>query len=163
MVKKQLSFRDADIADIPHLVAMLADDELGKTRERVGLPLDQRYLDAFHAMDQDPNHRLVVGEVAGEVDSEVNSEIVAMLQLSFLPGLSRLGACRGQIESVRVARQHRSLGYGALAFRWAIEQCRKNDCNLVQLTSDITRTEAHRFYANLDFKATHTGYKLLLK
>ncbi|MDA9008889.1 GNAT family N-acetyltransferase [Alphaproteobacteria bacterium] len=155
MAKEQLSFRDADITDIPHLVTMLADDELGKTRERVGLPLDQRYLDAFQAMNQDPNHRLVVGEVAGE--------IVAMLQLSFLPGLSRLGAWRGQIESVRVATEHRSLGYGALAFRWAIEQCRKNDCNLVQLTSDITRTEAHRFYANLGFKATHTGYKLLLK
>jgi GNAT superfamily N-acetyltransferase len=155
MVKPDIHFRDATLDDVPRLVQMLVDDSLGKLRENADLPLDQCYIDAFSAMDSDPNHRLVV-----VTRSDV---IVGMLQLSYLPGLSRMGAWRGQIESVRVAASERGQGIGKVMFEWAIEQSRERGCNLVQLTSDIQRTEAHRFYAALGFTASHAGYKLRLE
>lgn len=100
----------------------------------------------------DPNQLLAVAESAGRV--------VGTLQLSFIPGLSRLGMTRGQIEAVRIATSHRSAGAGQAMFDWAIGQCRARGCALVQLTTDKTRPDAHRFYERLGFVASHEGYKL---
>ena len=109
----ELTFRDAVAADLPEIVALLADDPLGQTREDASLPLAQGYLEAFAAIDAAPDQRLVV---ACE-----GVRVVGTLQLLFLPGLSRKGACRGQIEAVRVARDRRGVGdrraHGALGDR----------------------------------------------
>ena len=102
----------------------------------------------------DPNHLLVVADKAGEV--------VGCLQLSFLPGLSRLGMWRGQIEGVRVASSQRGGGIGKAMMQWTIEECRKRGCGQVQLTTDKRRAGAHRFYEALGFKASHEGMKLSL-
>ncbi|PWJ83978.1 ribosomal protein S18 acetylase RimI-like enzyme [Pseudaminobacter salicylatoxidans] len=147
-------FRRAREADLPAIVAMLADDELGKLREDTGLPLAQGYLAAFEAIDSDPNQYLAV---ATEGDA-----IVGTLQLTFIAGLSRKGALRGQIEAVRVAASHRSKGLGRKMFEWAIDECRTRGCILVQLTTDRDRLDAHRFYGRLGFEASHLGYKLKL-
>lgn len=148
------SFRRAAAADLPAIVALLVDDELGRTREDPGMPPNAKYVEAFAALDRDPNQLLAVVEAGGE--------IVGCLQLSFIPGLSRLGMWRGQIESVRIARAHRGGGLGRAMFDWAIAECRKRGCGLVQLTSDKTRPEALRFYEALGFKASHEGMKLPL-
>ncbi len=147
-------FRRAREADLPAIIAMLADDELGKLREDTSLPLAEGYLKAFKAIDSDPNQYLAV---ATEGD-----EIVGTLQLTFIAGLSRKGALRGQIEAVRVASGHRSEGIGQKMFEWAIEECRARGCVLVQLTTDRDRLDAHRFYERLGFEASHLGYKLKL-
>jgi len=147
-------FRRAREADLPAIVAMLADDELGRLREDTGLPLAQGYLAAFEAIDSDPNQYLAV---ATEGDA-----IVGTLQLTFIAGLSRKGALRGQIEAVRVAASHRSKGVGQKMFEWAIDECRARGCILVQLTTDRDRLDAHRFYDRLGFEASHLGYKLKL-
>jgi ribosomal protein S18 acetylase RimI-like enzyme len=146
------SFRRATIADLPAIIALLADDPLGRTRERAVTPPDPRYVGAFVAVDADPNQLLAVVELDGAV--------VGCLQLSFIPGLSRLGQWRGQVESVRVAAAHRGGGLGRAMMVWAIEQCRARGCGLVQLTSDKTRGDALRFYESLGFRATHEGMKL---
>lgn len=148
------SFRRAAAADLPAIVALLVDDELGRTREDPGMPPNAKYVEAFAALDRDPNQLLAVVEAGGE--------IVGCLQLSFIPGLSRLGMWRGQIESVRIARAHRGGGLGRAMFDWAIAECRKRGCGLVQLTSDKTRPEALGFYEALGFKASHEGMKLPL-
>ncbi len=153
MPSSNLTVRDAVQADLPAIVAMLADDMLGSAREDLSQPLNQGYLDAFAAIGSDPNQRLVVAELAGK--------IVGTLQLSFLPGLSHKGAWRGQIEAVRVARGSRSLGLGGQLIDWAVEQCRQRHCHLVQLTSNNARTDAHRFYERLGFTRSHTGFKLI--
>ena len=155
MVKPQLFFREAEIEDLPRLIALLADDELGQKREKLGDVIDHRYIAAFQNMAQDPNNHLIV--------VWLEEEIVGMLQLTFIEGLSRLGSTRGQIEAVRVANKHRGKGIGSLCFQWAIEKCRQRGCDLVQLTSDKSRTNAQRFYKNLGFKSSHIGYKLLLE
>lgn len=150
-----VQFRRATREDLPAIVAVLADDHLGKTREDPRLPLDARYVTAFEAMDRDPNQFLAV-VVA------FDGALVGCLQLSFIPGLSRLGMLRGQIESVRIAASQRGGGLGRMMFEWAIAECRTRGCGLVQLTTDKARPDALRFYESLGFKASHEGMKLAL-
>jgi ribosomal protein S18 acetylase RimI-like enzyme len=146
------TIRRARADDLPAIVAMLADDALGATREDPSIPLDPRYLHAFEAIDRDPNQLLAVVDRGGAV--------TGTMQLSFLPGISRKGAWRGQIEAVRVAASERGAGLGAQMMAWAIERCRERGCDMVQLATDKSRTDAHRFYERLGFKATHEGMKL---
>jgi len=147
-----LSFRKATRADLPAIVAMLADDPLGAAREEFADPLPAVYLEAFAALERDPNQFLAIVEAGGQ--------IVGTLQLSFIPGLSRRGAWRGLIESVRIASSFRGQRIGEQMIRWAIAQCRERGCKLVQLTTDKSRVDAHRFYDRLGFTASRIGYKL---
>jgi GNAT superfamily N-acetyltransferase len=148
-------FRAATRDDLPAIVALLVDDDLGKLREDLRTPVHPRYFEAFAAMARDPNQLLAVADEDGEV--------VGCLQLTFIPGLSRLGMWRGQIEAVRIAATRRGSGIGRAMMCWAIEQCRARGCGLVQLTTDKRRADAHRFYAGLGFEASHEGMKLFLQ
>ena len=145
--------RRATASDVAAIVAMIADDQLGATRES----LDDLtpYLAAFEQIDADPNQLLMV--------ADRNDEVIGTLQLTIIPGLSRRGSTRGLIEAVRVAAPARGSGLGSTLIRWAVEESRTRGCTLVQLTSDKTRTEAHRFYTNLGFANTHEGFKLKLQ
>ncbi len=116
---------------------------------------DETYQSAFDAIQRDPNHILVVGER--------DAKIVATLLLSFLPGLSRHGAWRAQIESMRVSGELRGQGIGQALIDWSIDQARQRGCRLIQLTSDRRRDDAHRFYERAGFEPTHFGYKLSLE
>jgi GNAT superfamily N-acetyltransferase len=150
-----VTLRAAGQGDIPALVSLLAADQLGTTRDGVRDAADlAAYTAAFEAIDADPAHILVVAELAGEM--------VGTMQLSFLPGLARRGALRAQIEAVRVADGNRGSGLGAGMIRWAIDEARRRGCALVQLTTDKSRLDAHRFYQRLGFVASHEGMKLAL-
>lgn len=147
-----LEIRPATAEDLPDIVAMLADDPLGAQRES---PDDLTpYTAAFERLAQDPNQHLVVA-VRG-------SKVVGTLQLTIIPGLSRRGSTRSIIEGVRIHAEERSSGLGTQFIEWAVEESRRQDCQLVQLTSDATRTDAHRFYERLGFEASHLGFKLSL-
>ncbi|UFQ16809.1 MULTISPECIES: GNAT family N-acetyltransferase [Streptomyces] len=147
-----LEIRPAIADDLPAIVAMLADDPLGATRES---PDDLTpYVTAFQRLADDPNQRLVVAVREGRV--------VGTLQLTIVPGLSRKGATRSIIEGVRVHADERGSGLGTRFIEWAIDESRREGCQLVQLTSDATRTDAHRFYERLGFTASHLGFKLQL-
>ena len=95
--------------------------------------------------------------------AELDGELAGCLQLTVIPGLSRLGMRRAQIEGVRVDRRFRGSGVGAALFRHAIERARAAGCGLVQLTTDKARPEALRFYERLGFAASHEGLKLALE
>ena len=148
----EIRFRRAVIADLPAIIGLLADDDLGRQREQIGPPPSPNYETAFHAIEKDPNQILTV--------AERNGEVVGCLQLTFIPGLSRVGLWRGQIESVRVASNLRGSGLGRKLFEWAIDTCRQRGCGLVQLTTDKSRPDALRFYRSLGFTASHEGMKL---
>jgi len=150
----QLIFRPAIASDLAGIVAMLADDELGQQREDPSTPLNKKYSGAFAAIDHDSNQLLAVVEEDGI--------LLGCLQITFMPGLSRLGMWRGQIESVRIAAGHRGEGLGRKMFEWAINECRSRGCGLVQLTTDKSRADACQFYESLGFKASHEGMKLTL-
>jgi len=163
-----VSLREARKADVPALVALIAADQLGATRDGVRDNADlAAYEQAFAAIDADPAHILLVAEFAGgsggrPVVASTAGAVVGTMQLSFLPGLARRGALRAQIEAVRVAESERGSGLGAAMMRWAIEESRRRGCALVQLTSDKSRVDAHRFYERLGFVASHEGMKLKL-
>ena len=147
--------RRAEARDVPAIVDLLAADQLGVSRDGVRTAADlAAYERAFHAIDGDPAHLLVVAEDGGE--------IIATFQLSFLPGLARRGALRAQIEAVRVRDDYRGRRLGEALMIWAIGEARRRDCTLVQLTSDKSRQAAHRFYTRLGFVASHEGMKLRL-
>lgn len=146
-----LAFRTATAADLPAIVHLLADDALGATRERDVHPLPDEYARAFTAMQAQGGNDLLLAIADGA--------IVGCLQLTIVPGLSRFGAIRGQIEGVRVASTHRGQRIGEAMIRHAIDRCRAAGCSLLQLTSDVTRVDARRFYERLGFEATHVGMK----
>lgn len=147
-----LEIRTAVADDVPAIVGMLADDPLGARRES---PDDLTpYLAALQRLSADPHQHLVVAVRGGRV--------VGTLQLTIVPGLSRRGATRSIIEGVRVHADERGSGLGTRLLEWAVEESRRQGCRLVQLTSDSSRTDAHRFYERLGFTASHVGFKLSL-
>ena len=149
-----LVLRNAKRGDVAAIVKMLADDELGRTREEISDPLPAAYYEGYEEITRDPNNRLLIAEIDGA--------IVGTLQLTFIRGLSRKAARRAQIEAVRVAGPQRGTGLGEQMIRGAIEIARKAGCSIVQLTTDKRRKDAHRFYERLGFVASHEGMKLSL-
>lgn len=150
-----IKFRIAGEKDLPRIVRMLADDFLGSQREKEQDTLPESYVKAFREIDSDPNNELLVAELDGEV--------VGTFQLTYTPSLSYQGGKRATVESVRVDAGYRGRGIGREMMLWAMERAREKGCVSMQLTSHANRKDAHRFYENLGFKATHVGMKIALK
>ena len=149
------TIRRATADDVAAIAGLLADDDIGAVRE-LGPGADLTpYTLAFEAIDADPGQLLLVVTTGG-------GTVAATMQLSFIPGMSRQGALRAQIEGVRVGSRHRGQGLGEALMTWAIAEARRRGCHLVQLTSDKRRTRAHRFYQRLGFTAVSEGFKLPL-
>ena len=146
----RVKIRAARSSDVAAIVAMLADDALGRSRERIEDPLPPAYLQAFERVSRDPNIQLVVAEGEG-------GEVVGCLQLCILPGLSSQGASRGLIEDVRVAAHCRSRGIGEQMVQWAVSEARAKGCILVELLTHSSRVDAQRFYERLGFARSHVG------
>ena len=149
-----LCFRKATKADLPKLIELLYDDELGKNRESLDPEDFKLYEMAFDRIDQDLNACMVVGVM--------NKEIVATTQINFLRYLSHQGTQRAQIENVRVASCHRGQGIGKKLLAYVIQLTREHHCSIVQLTSNKQRTRAIKFYQDLGFITSHEGLKLTL-
>jgi GNAT superfamily N-acetyltransferase len=155
MSLEETTFRLARRSDLPSIVRMLADDELGSRRERYEDPLPQAYYAAFEQIEADSNHELVV--------AELNGEVIGTLNLMFLPSVSYQCGLRAQIESVRVDKHYQNRGIGSDMMNWIINRAGERGASVVQLTSHQSRTDAHRFYEKLGFKSSHVGMKLSLK
>ncbi|HEV2066829.1 MAG TPA: GNAT family N-acetyltransferase [Thermomicrobiales bacterium] len=148
----EITIRPAARDDVPAIVDMLADDVLGAARES---PDDLTpYYEAFAVIDTHPDQMLMVAERDGR--------IAGTAQLTFMAGLSHRGMTRAEIEAVRVHRTARGTGLGTLLIRWCIECARRHGCGVVQLTSNASRADAHRFYARLGFEQSHVGFKMRL-
>ncbi|MFI6393420.1 GNAT family N-acetyltransferase [Nonomuraea sp. NPDC050547] len=146
-----LVFREARAEDVPAVVALIADDAVAARRTGTYGPAHES---AFAAIQADPNNELIVAELKGE--------IVGTMQLTYIPGISRNGATRLQVEAVRVAAHLRGQGWGRKMMEWAHAKGRARGCVMVQLTSDKQREEAHRFYRSLGYAQSHEGFKLPL-
>jgi GNAT superfamily N-acetyltransferase len=149
----RLTYRDARLADLPFIVGLIVEDGVVPTGDDPSAT-DPRYAAALAAIDADANQEMLI--------AEFEREPIGCFQLSYLPGLMRLGMWRGQIEVVHVRADRRNAGFGSEMMRWAVERCRERGCGLVQLTSNKARHDAHRFYARLGFAQSHEGFKLLL-
>jgi len=145
-------FRSAVRSDLPSILRLLVDDDLGRTRDSA--TVDVRYEQAFANILADPRTYFLVGEEDGEV--------VGCAQMTYIPGLGRHGMERCLIEMVRIRSDLRGQGLGHKLMGWAIDTARIRGCGIVQLTSDGTRDRAHAFYESLGFVPTHVGFKLHL-
>jgi len=148
-----LKFRKATKNDVSKIVEMIADDEIGKTRENYEVPLADEYFRAFKEINSDKNQELIVVE-------NDNSEIIGTLQLTFIQYLTYRGGIRGQIEAVRIRKDQRGIGIGKKMFEWAINRAKERNAHLLQLTTDKKRPKAIKFYEDLGFKPSHEGMKL---
>ena len=151
MTKDNLEFRSAEREDLPALIALLKDDALGATRESENIG---DYVEAFEEISGDPSQVLLAAFLDGD--------LVGTIQISIIRNLSRRGARRAQLESVRVSAQARGNGVGKLMIARAIEIAKSKGCEIVQLTSDKTRADAIEFYKSLGFKCSHEGLKLMI-
>jgi GNAT superfamily N-acetyltransferase len=147
-------FRLAIRDDLPSIVRMLADDDLGSQRERNEDPLPEPYYSAFEQIHNDSNHELIV--------AERNGEVIGTLHLMFLPSISFLGGLRAQVESVRVDKRFQGEGIGTELMKWTMDRAKQRGAHVMQLTTHRTRVDAHRFYERLGFKGSHLGMKLSL-
>ena len=154
MTLQGVAFRRARREDLPAIVCMLADDDLGSQRELYQDPLPESYYSAFEQIENDPNHELIVAERDGEV--------IGTLHLMFLPSISFQGGLRAQVESVRVDKRFQSQGVGSAMMKWTIKRANERGAHVVQLTTHKTRVDAHRFYERLGFEGSHLGMKLSL-
>jgi ribosomal protein S18 acetylase RimI-like enzyme len=154
-MEKEIQFRIATEQDLNRIVAMLADDELGRNRERYEQPLPGSYLEAFQAITSDPNNELVV--------AYQGNEVIGVQQITFTPYITHQGGWRATIEGVRTASSLRGMGVGTELIAWAIQRAKERGCHLIQLTTDKQRADALRFYERLGFKSTHEGLKMKLK
>ena len=150
-----LTHRKARIADLPCLIELLLEDELGSTREYRSAAVHENYTKAFHKIDSDPNQYLMV--------VENGDEIIGTCHLTIMPSLTFIGSTRMQIEAVRVAGRYRGQKIGIWMFDQAISYAKENDVSIVQLTTNKKRPKAKHFYENLGFEASHEGMKLYLR
>ncbi|MHA6693605.1 GNAT family N-acetyltransferase [Homoserinimonas sp. A520] len=153
LVDNRYLLRKATASDVESIVSLLVEDTRRAAIETIAPESRDAYLQGFRRVDADAAQLLVVATDDAE-------GVVAIMQLSFIPGLSRAGSTRLQIEAVRVRSDHRSNGLGGAMMHWAIAEGKRRNVGLVQLTSDSSRTDAHRFYDRLGFVASHVGYKL---
>lgn len=149
-----ITHRKGNITDLPTIVSLLMQDELGSLRENHSQALDRSYIDAFHKIDQDPNQYLMV--------VEIDKEIVGICQLTIIPSLTFSGSTRLQIEGVRVAEKYRGQKIGEWMMRSAINYGKSNGASIIQLTTNKKRDKAKSFYEKLGFEASHEGMKLYL-
>lgn len=153
----EILFRNATPDDIGTIVQL---SHAGDSRGSHTPPLDPatlddpRYRAAFDEIDADPSHRLIVAERDGD--------IVGTIHITFIPGLPGLGMKRGLLENVHIRADQRGNGLGSTMVQWAIERCKEAGCGMIQLTSNKTRLDAHRFYEKLGFSKSHEGFKLKL-
>ena len=143
-----IEWRLAVRADVPAVLALLRDDQLGAGREQGDLA---RYHAAFDTMQSEGANHLIVG-----LRDDV---VIATYQITFISGLSLRAARRAQVESVRVSSELRGHGIGAALMGDAETRARAAGCALLQLTSNATRDRALAFYTRLGFTPSHIGFK----
>lgn len=146
-----MEYRKARLDDLPVIIQLYGDDNIGSTREILAEPIDDIYIRAFEDIAKDRNNHVYVIEDQGKV--------IGTLQYTIIAHLNRTAAKRAQIESVHIHRDYRNKGIGKKFMQFAIDLAKSDGCKIVQLTSDKTRQDAQRFYRDLGFTDSHVGMK----
>jgi GNAT superfamily N-acetyltransferase len=146
-----LLIREARAEDLEAIIRLHEEDELGSHGDVWSPETRPAYEAAFAAIQRSPENRLFVA-----VDGR---EIVGTFQLTFIPNLTGRGALRVKVESVKVKGARRSTGIGARMMAFAEDHARTHGARAMELTSNKTRKDAHRFYERLGFSRSHEGFK----
>ena len=149
-----LILRPATASDVPEVIRLMCEDELGATRESLSNPLAQSYMLAFQEIAKDKHQSLLVVEHKGKT--------IGTCHLTFIPSLSFKGSKRLNIENVHISKPVQGQGIGTWMLQKAITLGREKGCKIVQLTTHKKRTLAKAFYEKLGFEASHEGMKLYI-
>ena len=136
---------EADIHSVLTLYAQLEPDR------RINVPMS-RAVELFRKIESYPNYHLYVAERDGAV--------VGTFSLAILDNLAHFAANTGLIEDVVVDEALRRTGIGREMMRYAMELCRQNACYKVNLSSNLNREDAHRFYESLGFQKHGYSFRL---
>jgi len=151
---QNLSLRFAEEKDLPDIVRMFMEDELGATRESLSDPLMPNYQTIFQSIKEDKNQALMV--------VEHKEKVIGTCHLTFMPSLSFKGSWRLNLENIHVDKKFQNQGVGTWMVQKAIDLGQKKGCKIIQLTTNKKRYRAKVFYEKLGFTPTHEGMKLYL-
>lgn len=154
-MSSEITIRRAHEEDLPSLIGLFSEDPIGGHGDTTDPQAFDDYLRAFHVIDASANEQLFVAEHQGEV--------VGTFQIIFNRTLTGRGGLSMIIEAVQTKTAMRGRGIGAAMIEHAVQEARRRDCRLVQLTSNMARIDAHRFYERLGFAKSHFGFKMKLK
>jgi len=150
-----VSIRRARLEDLPALMAIFAADALGGHGDSADPAVLPEYQAAFQRIEASPNDALYVAELGGEV--------VGTFQTTLIVSLTARGSANLAVEAVQTRNDMRGRGIGAAMMRFAIDEGRRLGARQVQLMSNATRSDAHRFYERLGFARSHAGFKMKLR
>ena len=143
-----VTVRDATPDDAGRLVELI----MGGTLRSAEDPSDLApYRAAMSEMAEGSSSAVLVAEVAGRV--------VGMCQLFFLRHIQDRGGLSAEIESMHVDESMRGRGVGTVLLQEAVARAERRGCTRVQLTSNRSRLDAHRFYERHGFEPSHIGFK----
>lgn len=154
------AIRPATEGDLQAILRLYAEDDTHRAAALAATGAAPSAATAAHAaalrvIQADPNNELYVAELEGAV--------VGTFQLTFIQQLSYGGSLVAQVESVFVHSSARSRGVGGLMMEFARAEAERRGALRIQLTSNVAREQAHRFYERLGYRATHKGMKLYLE
>lgn len=148
----QLYLRDALYEDVDQLVGLVLGGKL-TIDEDDHLFLDD-YADALHEINETNGSYMIVADLGGRV--------VGMLQMFTFRHFQHRGGRCAEIESMHVAQDVRSKGIGSQLLDLAVSRAKDLGCYRIQLTSNVERADAHRFYEANEFRPSHQGFKRYL-
>lgn len=145
--------RRAVESDLERVLELLRADVVRATPEPADVTHRERA--AMAELVADSGAEVLVGEVGGRV--------LATAQVNWLRHLTHDGGLICQVEAVRVDTSARGRGLGAALMEHVLEQARQRGAVRVQLTTNVRRAEAQRFYRRLGFEPSHVGMKRYLR
>jgi GNAT superfamily N-acetyltransferase len=154
MDRERMIIRLATKDDVPAIAALHSEDDLGGHGDTTAPEALDDYLGAFSEIEANPSVFLHV--------VDVGNEVVATFQLTLMRVMTGRGALHLDVEAVRTASRMQGQGIGKAMMEYAIDFARERGCKSVKLTSNLKRTDAHRFYERLGFEKTHAGFRLKL-
>lgn len=112
-------------------------------------------------------YRVALADIGATPGTDVlvavlDGRVVGTCQLITFRHLQHGGGRCAELESMHVAPEVRGRGVGGVLVESAVDRARDAGCYRVQLTSNLVRTDAHRFYERHGFSPSHVGFKRLL-
>ncbi|ASY68478.1 hypothetical protein SFHH103_01039 [Sinorhizobium fredii HH103] len=150
-----LEIRQAERRDLPAIIALFANDEVGGHGDSTGPEAFGDYLAAFEKISASVHQTLYVACHGGEV--------VGTFQTAISTSLPGRGSSSLVIEAVQTREDMRGRGIGERMVHHAIAEAQEKGAAKVRLTSNAARFDAHRFYERLGFERSHFGFKMRVK
>lgn len=134
---------NTDINDVYELICQLQNKKLNY----------DIFKEVYQSKINDPKNYFIVGVE--------KSDVVGFLSLVIDFQLHHIGKV-ATIEELIVSSKYRGNGIGKILLNNAINYARESKCDVIELTSNFSRGEAHRFYEKNGFKKESYKFKMNL-